>query len=123
MAFRLDLKSITVQLIILVLIIGIVPVAILSYNTESSVSSNQYAQFDKSIVEKMHVNESDRVMVEKIIEMGHELNMEVVAEGVMTQEQFELLRQKGCDGAQGFFFSHALPAQELMTWLENYEEK
>ncbi len=80
-------------------------------------------KIDKSIVEKMHQNESDRVMVEKIIEMGHELNMEVMAEGVMTQEQLEMLRQKGCDGAQGFLFSHALPADELMTWLEEYEDQ
>ncbi len=80
-------------------------------------------KIDKSIVEKMHVNDSDRVMVEKIIEMGHELNMEVVAEGVVTQEQFDMLRSKGCDGAQGFLISHALPTDELLTWLDNYVER
>jgi EAL domain-containing protein (putative c-di-GMP-specific phosphodiesterase class I)/FixJ family two-component response regulator len=74
-------------------------------------------KIDKSIVEKMHVNDNDRVMVEKIIEMGHELGMEVVAEGVMTQEQYDLLRLKDCDGAQGFYFTRALPAAELMTWI------
>ena len=74
-------------------------------------------KIDKSIVEKMHVNDNDRVMVEKIIEMGHELGMEVVAEGVMTQEQYDLLRLKGCDGAQGFCFTRALPAPELMAWI------
>lgn len=80
-------------------------------------------KIDKSIVEKMHQNESDRVMVEKIIEMGHELNMEVMAEGVVTQEQLEMLRQKGCDGAQGFLFSHALPLDELTNWLKTYSAK
>lgn len=80
-------------------------------------------KIDKSIVEKMHVNESDRVMVEKIIEMGHELGLEVVAEGVVMQEQYDLLRQKGCDGAQGFFFTRALPADELLTWLAAYEAR
>ena len=74
-------------------------------------------KIDKSIVEKMHVNDNDRVMVEKIIEMGHELGMEVVAEGVMTQEQYDLLRLKDCDGAQGFYFTRALPAAELMAWI------
>jgi EAL domain-containing protein (putative c-di-GMP-specific phosphodiesterase class I)/FixJ family two-component response regulator len=74
-------------------------------------------KIDKSIVEKMHVNDNDRVMVEKIIEMGHELGMEVVAEGVMTQEQYDLLRLKDCDGAQGFYFTRALPAPELMAWI------
>ena len=78
-------------------------------------------KIDRSIVERMHVNDSDRVMVEKIIEMGHELKMTVVAEGVVTREQYDLLRAKGCDGAQGFWFSHALPAETLKSWLTAYE--
>lgn len=78
-------------------------------------------KIDKSIVERMHVNDSDRVMVEKIIEMGHELKMSVVAEGVVTREQYDMLRAKGCDGAQGFWFSHALPAEALKSWVAAYE--
>ena len=74
-------------------------------------------KIDKSIVEKMHVNDNDRVMVEKIIEMGHELGMDVVAEGVTTLEQYDLLRLRDCDGAQGFYFTRALPAPELMAWI------
>jgi EAL domain-containing protein (putative c-di-GMP-specific phosphodiesterase class I) len=77
-------------------------------------------KIDKSLVQNMHVNDSDRVMVEKIIEMGHELDMEVIAEGVMTQEQFGVLRQKGCDGAQGYLFSPPLPADKLVAWLATY---
>jgi EAL domain-containing protein (putative c-di-GMP-specific phosphodiesterase class I) len=60
------------------------------------------------------------VMVEKIIEMGHELDMEVTAEGVETEEQFKLLREKGCDGVQGYLFSRALPPSEMMRWLDGY---
>ena len=74
-------------------------------------------KIDKSIVEQMHVIDHDRVMVEKIIEMGHELGMDVVAEGVTTQEQCDLLRLKDCDGAQGFYFTRALPAAELTAWI------
>ena len=80
-------------------------------------------KIDKSIVENMHANDSERVMVEKIIEMGHELGMEVVAEGVTTREQFELLRQKGCDGAQGYLFSRPLPAEQIKGWLAKYDEQ
>jgi EAL domain-containing protein (putative c-di-GMP-specific phosphodiesterase class I) len=80
-------------------------------------------KIDKSIVEKMHLNVSDRVMVEKIIEMGHELKMKVIAEGVMTQEQYQLLRAKGCDGAQGYWFSHPLPGETLKSWLATYESR
>ncbi|MGO9434034.1 MAG: EAL domain-containing protein [Terracidiphilus sp.] len=78
-------------------------------------------KIDKSIVEKMHVNDSDRVMVEKIIEMGHELKLSVVAEGVMTQKQFQMLRAKGCDGAQGYWFSYPLPSESMKRWLATYQ--
>ena len=72
---------------------------------------------DMSLVQNMHASDSDRVMVEKTIEMGHELGMEVIAEGVMTPEQVKLLRAMNCDAAQGFLFSHPLPAGELTKWL------
>jgi len=78
-------------------------------------------KIDRSIVEKMHLNDSDRVMVEKIVEMGHGLKLSVLAEGVMTQEQFQLLRTKGCDGAQGYWFSYPLPADAMKKWLATYE--
>ncbi|MDE3201735.1 MAG: EAL domain-containing response regulator [Acidobacteriota bacterium] len=74
-------------------------------------------KIDRSIVEKMHVNLSDRVMVEKIVEMGHELRMSVIAEGVATRQQLDLLRHCGCDQVQGFLFSRPLPAGELVQWL------
>jgi EAL domain-containing protein (putative c-di-GMP-specific phosphodiesterase class I) len=80
-------------------------------------------KIDKSIVENMHLNDSDRVMVGKIIEMGHELKLSVLAEGVMTQEQFQLLRGKGCDGAQGYWFSYPLPAESTKQWLATYEPR
>jgi EAL domain-containing protein (putative c-di-GMP-specific phosphodiesterase class I) len=75
-------------------------------------------KIDKTFVQHMHSRHSDLVMVEKIIEMGHELDMEVIAEGVETEEQFDILREKGCDGVQGFLFSRALPPSEIMHWLE-----
>lgn len=79
-------------------------------------------KIDRSIVENMHVSDSDRVMVEKIIEMGHELHMEVIAEGVTRQDQLDMLRTMGCDRAQGFLISHALPAAELVQWLPIYRK-
>jgi sensor c-di-GMP phosphodiesterase-like protein len=68
----------------------------------------------------MHARHADLVMVEKIIEMGHELDMEVIAEGVETKEQLDILRARGCDGVQGFLFSRALPPSEIMRWLETH---
>jgi EAL domain-containing protein (putative c-di-GMP-specific phosphodiesterase class I)/CheY-like chemotaxis protein len=77
-------------------------------------------KIDKTFVKHMDANHADLVMVEKIIEMGHELEMEVIAEGVETRKQLSLLRERGCDGVQGFLFSQALPPNEIMRWLETH---
>jgi EAL domain-containing protein (putative c-di-GMP-specific phosphodiesterase class I)/ActR/RegA family two-component response regulator len=80
-------------------------------------------KIDKTFVMNMHANHSDLVMVEKIIEMGHELDMEVIAEGVETEEQYKALRQRGCDGVQGYLFSRALPPAEMVRWLDTYRSQ
>ena len=77
-------------------------------------------KIDKTFVMHMDSNHSDLVMVEKIIEMGHELEMEVTAEGVETEEQLAMLRERGCDGVQGYLFSRALPPAEMVRWLHNH---
>jgi len=80
-------------------------------------------KIDKVFVQNMHLNSSDRVMVEKTIEIGHELGMAVTAEGVETETQLDFLRRQGCDRAQGFLFSRALPAGELTEWLGSYQKR
>jgi EAL domain-containing protein (putative c-di-GMP-specific phosphodiesterase class I)/FixJ family two-component response regulator len=77
-------------------------------------------KIDRSFVMNMLESDSDRVMVQKTIEIGHELDMEVVAEGVETSEQLEFLRSNGCDIAQGYLFSRPLPTDKLMDWLSTY---
>jgi EAL domain-containing protein (putative c-di-GMP-specific phosphodiesterase class I) len=77
-------------------------------------------KIDKSFVQEMTVNSRNRVMVQKTIEMGHDLSMHVIAEGVETQEQLDLLRSCGCDSAQGYLFSRPIPAEEMVGWLKAY---
>ena len=74
-------------------------------------------KIDRAFVMNMHINKSDRIMVEKSIEIGHELGMEVIAEGVETKEQLDFLRRGGCDSAQGYLFTRPLPIQDLAVWL------
>jgi EAL domain-containing protein (putative c-di-GMP-specific phosphodiesterase class I) len=67
-------------------------------------------------------NNNDRILVDKIIEIGHELGMKVVAEGVETREQLAFLRSRGCDIAQGYYFSPPLPIDRLLEWLLRYRD-
>ncbi len=49
--------------------------------------------------------------------MAHKLGIQVIAEGVETTQQYDLLRAWGCDYAQGFLFSKPIPAGEFETWV------
>jgi EAL domain-containing protein (putative c-di-GMP-specific phosphodiesterase class I) len=77
-------------------------------------------KIDRSFIFDMRQNEQDRVIVQKTIEMGHELGIHIIAEGVETQDQLDFLHRKGCDSAQGYFFSRPLPANEMVNWLHQY---
>jgi EAL domain-containing protein (putative c-di-GMP-specific phosphodiesterase class I) len=80
-------------------------------------------KIDKSFIQEMTTSETDRIMVQKTIELGHELRMQVLAEGVETQEQLELLRSYGCDTVQGYLFSRPIPAGEMVSWLKTYRDR
>jgi EAL domain-containing protein (putative c-di-GMP-specific phosphodiesterase class I) len=77
-------------------------------------------KIDKSFVQQVQNSERDRVMVQKSIEIGHDLGMTVIGEGAETQEQFEFLRANHCDTVQGYFFSRPLPVPKLLDWLKEY---
>ncbi|MBI4190240.1 MAG: EAL domain-containing protein [Betaproteobacteria bacterium] len=57
-----------------------------------------------------------------IVALAHGLGLYVVAEGVETKEQLEALRQMQCDGAQGFLFSAAKPAREILAFITGVRE-
>jgi EAL domain-containing protein (putative c-di-GMP-specific phosphodiesterase class I) len=65
----------------------------------------------------MEQREENRKLVHAMINLAHNLNLEVVAEGVETREQLDLLRGFGCDQVQGFLISKPLPLVELVEYL------
>lgn len=75
-------------------------------------------KIDMSFIREMDRNPEDRTIVKTIIAMAHTLNIEVIAEGVERAEQMELLKSFGCDLAQGFLFSKAVPAEEFSRLLK-----
>ena len=70
-------------------------------------------KIDRSFIISVHEDETDEAIVAAMIQMGHALKMQVVAEGVELAEQQARLRMLGCDHFQGFLFSRALPPDEF----------
>ena len=70
-------------------------------------------KIDKSFVINMASDENDLVIVQSTIDLAHNLGLEVVAEGVETEEVWNRLRSLGCDIAQGFWRGRPVPAEEL----------
>jgi EAL domain-containing protein (putative c-di-GMP-specific phosphodiesterase class I) len=74
-------------------------------------------KIDKSFVGGMEQREENCKLVHAMINLAHNLHLEVVAEGVETPEQLELLRGFGCDQVQGYLISRPLPLAELVEYL------
>ncbi len=77
-------------------------------------------KIDKSFIDDLIESQSDRAIVKSVIELGHNLRCQVVAEGVETQQVLELLDDMGVDLIQGYVFSPALSADKLMVWIDQY---
>jgi predicted signal transduction protein with EAL and GGDEF domain len=78
-------------------------------------------KIDKSFVLGMADDPGDAVIVESTVHLGHNLGLEVVAEGVETDDVWGRLAAMGCDSAQGYLLSKALPPAELTRWLSAYQ--
>jgi diguanylate cyclase (GGDEF)-like protein/PAS domain S-box-containing protein len=70
-------------------------------------------KIDRSFVRDMLTDASDAMMVKNIIDMTHNFGMQVIAEGVETEQQLALLREYGCLSYQGYLFSKPLPVEEF----------
>ena len=75
-------------------------------------------KIDQSFISGMVANENDRIIARSIIDLGHNLGHRVVAEGVQDRETLDLLRDLGCDVAQGFLFSRPGSLEEVRALLD-----
>jgi EAL domain-containing protein (putative c-di-GMP-specific phosphodiesterase class I) len=82
-----------------------------------------YLKIDQSFVRNMATNPADRAIVRSIIVMAHELGLKVIADGIETHEQRDLLAQAKCDFGQGFFFSQAIPPEQMEALLYENETR
>ena len=78
-------------------------------------------KIDQSFITNLLTDEQDEVIVRSTIDLGHNLGLEVVAEGVESEAVLERLRSFGCDVAQGYCISRPLTSRRLLSWLATTE--
>ena len=76
-------------------------------------------KIDQKFIMHMLEDTEAMVIVKICIMLGHMLGMDIVAEGVETQEIFDELKEMGCDVAQGYFLSRPIPADDLINWVNS----
>lgn len=75
-------------------------------------------KIDRTFVREMNLNKDDATIVRSTIDLAHNLGLTVVAEGVENEEILTMLNALKCDMAQGFYFSHPVPAQQIVFNVE-----
>lgn len=80
-----------------------------------------YLKIDSSFIANVVVNKNTASIVETTINLAHSLHMQVIAEGVSTQEQLEFLVNHGCDQIQGYLCSRPLSPHELDNFLQKFK--
>jgi len=75
-------------------------------------------KIDQSFVRGIQEDKDDRIIIESIIGLAHNLNLQVVAEGVETAAQLDYLKRQGCDAVQGYYFSRPVEPGHFARLLE-----
>ena len=76
-----------------------------------------YLKIDHTFVDGLGCDAADKIIVSAILGLARTMNLEVVAEGVETAQQFDELKELGCEIAQGFYFAHPMPARDISAGL------
>jgi diguanylate cyclase (GGDEF)-like protein len=76
-------------------------------------------KIDRSFVMHMHEDRNDAIIVRSVIDLGHNLGLQTVAEGIEDKSTWDQLTTLGCDSAQGYFLAQPMPASEFGAWLRD----
>lgn len=82
----------------------------------------QTLKIDQAFIAQLPESSVNHRVVEAIVALGKAMQLEVVAEGVETDEQYAIVRRLGCDLVQGYFIAKPMPADQLLVWAEGYED-
>ncbi len=78
-------------------------------------------KIDRSFVMNIERDQDDVTIVKSTIELGHNLGLKVVAEGIENQNVWSILKRMGCDYGQGYYMSKPMAADKLLEWAENWD--
>lgn len=79
-------------------------------------------KLDRMFMENMMVSDKGRMILEQVVSMANKLHLGLLAEGVETKEQVELLQGMGCDQVQGYYYAKPMPSEEFFELLKKQEE-
>ena len=80
-------------------------------------------KIDRSFIAGVKVGKPNEKIVSAILSLAHNLNLEVVAEGVETRNEHQYLLDKACEMCQGYLFSKPLPAEQMTELLEREQSR
>ena len=82
----------------------------------------QTLKIDQSFVERLTESETNSRVVQAIVGLGKAMNLEVVAEGVETEQQLLMVTRYGCDLAQGFFIAKPMDEADFLAWCHQVDQ-
>ena len=77
-------------------------------------------KIDRFFLDEIMSTERGKIIVESSVRMAKMIGLDVIAEGVETQEQLEFLRSIDCDMAQGYYYSKPIPVEEFEEFIRHY---
>lgn len=83
----------------------------------------QKLKIDKDFVASLFEHKNNEIILSAIMDLGHRLKLDVLAEGVETKGQEEWLKKNSCDMAQGFYFARPMPFNDLVSFLERQKSQ